>query len=193
MAFKRVEKQTVIICKQSIPQRTCRWPCVTASQVRGMRSKCSLENLHVCVSAQILIKGVWIQTLLNLPSAVNQIENQVTAPFLFLLMNRLESWQQEARNSSTVTFRCHFIEIIFILIYRKLSSALQECHFKVPFIQLHPLLTSSENAQRSAYWYSCFFFFFLRWQPPHHLWKMTVSYTTSAALPGSPANDSDPL
>ncbi len=31
----------------------------------------------------------------------------------------------------------------------------------------------------------------LLWQPPHHLWKMTVSHMTSAVLPGSPANDSD--
>lgn len=60
-------------------------------------------------------------------------------------------------NSLTVTFRRHFTEIIFVLIYRKLSSTLQECHFKVPSIQLHPpplslllLLTSSEDAQRSA-------------------------------------------
>lgn len=81
-----------------------------------------------------------------------------STPSLFLLMNCLESWQQEAHNSFTVTFRCHFIKIIFILIYRKLSSALQECRFKVPSIKLPPpLLTSSENAQRSAYWYSSYF------------------------------------
>lgn len=29
--------------------------------------------------------------------------------------------------------------------------------------------------------------------PPHHLWKMTVSHTTSAVLSGCPANDSDSL
>lgn len=102
--------------------------------------------------------GVWMQSLARLFSMRSSKSRQsdCSPPSLFLLMNCLESWQRDAHNSFNVTFRCHFREIIYILIYRKLSPALQECHFKVPSMQLHHLFTSSVNAQRSAYWYSSF-------------------------------------
>lgn len=136
-----------------------------------------LGQTHLCLPFQSLMRST------------KSKPSEWSIPSLFLLINCLESWQQEAHNSFTVTFRCHLLEIIFILIYHKLSWALQECHFKVPSIQppTSPPLTSSVNAQRSAYWYSSY----LLLQPLHHLWKMTVSHTTSAVLPGSPANDID--
>ena len=108
------------------------------------------EFAFVVVCAHILlkhtargcIKTVLGQTPRHLSVLMRSTKSRPSAcftPFSFLLMNCLETWQQEAHKSFSVTFRCHFIEIIFILIYRKLSSALQECHFKVPSIQLHPL------------------------------------------------------
>lgn len=96
MAFKQEEKQAVIICKTvkypEIPQRNCRWLCVTVRQVRVVSSKRTQENLHVFVCAHILIKdtarwwrgGVYENrarlelspSSISDPNAVNQIKTK---------------------------------------------------------------------------------------------------------------------
>lgn len=135
MTFKRVGKTSCdnlqTVNYPEIPQSNWRWPCVTVRQVRGMRLNCTLENLYVFVCAEEYrdrgMNALLGRSRLHLWVLMQSTKSRpsvCSTPSLFLLMNCPETWQQEAHNSFTVTFRCHFIEIILILIY---WNYLQHC------------------------------------------------------------------
>lgn len=127
--------------------------CHCVRRLKGASSKCTQEDLHVslCVCPYFWLRtqqggGAWTPGLTQTctPHLQFRILIKMKSKWLAPLPLYFSGWivtsidSKRPHNSLTVTFRRHFTEIIFILIYRKLSSTLQECHFKVPSIQLHP-------------------------------------------------------